>query len=106
MTKGGAEEEECKPLSHIKKEVGGGGRARTVYHKGASASRNVYMMSNDSPKIDLRSLKLERVIKASPDRKSQEEDNLVCVASSKSFLNGVLCNTAQNQGGPAAGMFS
>lgn len=59
------------------------------------------MMSNDSPKIDLPSLKLERVIKASPDRKSQEEDNLVCVASSKSFLNGSLRNTAQNQGGPA-----
>lgn len=47
------------------------------------------MMSNDSPKIDLPSLQLERVIKGSPDKKSQEEENLVCVASLESFLNGV-----------------
>lgn len=31
----------------------GGGHTHTAYHKGASGRRNVYMMSNDSPKIGL-----------------------------------------------------
>lgn len=31
----------------------GGGGTHTAYHKGASGRRNVYMMSNDSPKIGL-----------------------------------------------------
>lgn len=81
---GEAAEEECSPLSHIISR----GEAHTAYHKGASARRNVYMMSNDSPNIDLPSLQLERVIKGSPDKKSQEEENLVCVTSLESFLNG------------------
>lgn len=50
--RGGGEspEEESNPLSHIAR---GGGHTHTAYHKGASGRRNVYMMSNDSPKIGL-----------------------------------------------------
>lgn len=43
---GEAAGEECNPLSHLEK-----GKEHAEYHKGASAKRNVYMMSNDSPKI-------------------------------------------------------
>lgn len=45
--RGDATEEESNPLSHIR------GGTHTAYHKGASGRRNVYMMSNDSPKIGL-----------------------------------------------------
>lgn len=82
-------EESCL-LSHIPR-----GRTHTAYHKGASGRKNVYMMSNDSPKIGLPSLILERMIKGSRDKRSQEEENLVCFAWSQSFLNGVIwqCST-------------
>lgn len=46
--RGEATNEESSPLSHIAR-----GRTHTAYHKGASGRRNVYMMSNDSPKIGL-----------------------------------------------------
>lgn len=45
--RGEATKEESSPLSHIE------GGTHTAYHKGASGRRNVYMMSNDSPKIGL-----------------------------------------------------
>lgn len=45
---GEAAMEESSPLSHIAR-----GGTHTAYHKGASGRRNVYMMSNDSPKIGL-----------------------------------------------------
>lgn len=44
----GATEEESSPLNHTAK-----GGTHAAYHKGASGRRNVYMMSNDSPKIGL-----------------------------------------------------
>lgn len=67
---------------------GGGGDTHTAYHKGASGRRNVYMMSNDSPKIGLsfREEKKEKKkgrIKDSPDKRSQEEESRVVVALSE-----------------------
>lgn len=47
------------------------------------------MMSIDIPKIGLPSYRTARVIKGIPDKKCQEEENLVYVALPESFLNGV-----------------
>lgn len=58
----------------------------TAYHKGASGRRNVYMMSNDSPKIGLSFRKKKKkngTIKDSPDKRSQEEESRVVVALSE-----------------------
>lgn len=49
---GDATEEESNPLSLVES---GRSHTHTAYHKGASGRRNVYMMSNDSPKIGLSS---------------------------------------------------
>ncbi len=46
--RGEATKEESSLLRHIAR-----GRTHTAYHKGASGRKNVYMMSNDSPKIGL-----------------------------------------------------
>lgn len=66
---------------------GGGAHTHTAYHKGASGRRNVYMMSNDRPKIGLffrkKKQKKNGMIKDNADKRSQEEESRVVVALSE-----------------------